>query len=302
MRTFAIFFCAALVACSSGGSDEQPFFPTPNPGPGGDVGLAALSDEFDDSESVSDWRRVHLVEQWGFDQLEEFDVDQTRDGHLTMTPYSSSWFEDYRGVLAFKEVSGDFVVTARVETSNRAGDGAPGQLYSLAGIMVRAPRDVTPETWTAGGENYIFLSLGAASNPGTFQTEVKTTTDSVSVLEIDPAPSGLATIRVARLGDHVIALIRPDGEAWRVHRRYLRTDLPDDMQVGLTTYTDWNSCSSLTPVEHNNALITDGNPDLVAQFDYVRYAEPQVPAELEGRAFSDPGAVSDEELLTFLGS
>jgi hypothetical protein len=54
------------------------------------------------------------------------------------------------------------------------------------------------------------------------------------------------------------------------------------------------------------SLITDGNPDLLAQFDFVRFRRPQIPAELAGRDFSapynpgNPATVSDAELLSFL--
>jgi len=130
---------------------------------------------------------------------------------------------------------------------------------------------------------------------------VKTTVSGTSTLEIANAASGAATLRVARIGEFVITLIRPEGEAWRVHRRFRRADLPGEMQVGLTTYTDWASVEVLTPEEHNTALITGGNPDLLALIDYVRYAVPEVPAALRGRDLADPGAVPDAELLTFLG-
>src|SRR5207248_960338 len=81
----------------------------------------------------------------------------------------------------------DFVVTTDVEASQRGGTGAPRSNYSLAGIMVRAPRAITPSTWRAGGENYVFLSIGAGSPPGAFQFEVKTTTNSSSMLILAPA-------------------------------------------------------------------------------------------------------------------
>ena len=87
-----------------------------------------------------------------------------------------------------------------------------------------------------------------------------------------------------------------------VHRRYSRADFGNELQVGLTSYTDWPSVSGLTPQQHNVAAITGGNPDLLAHFDYVRFAEPQVPAALAGADFSNPAAVTDAELLGFLGN
>ncbi|MCO5166381.1 MAG: hypothetical protein M9894_08455 [Planctomycetes bacterium] len=274
--------------------------PAPPPAPPADD-LAPSSDDFSDPARLGEWQRIHLVEQWGFDQVEALDVGTTRAGWLTMVPHTSSWYEDYRGELMFKEVDGDVVVTTRVLATNRAGTGAPSRSYSLAGLMVRAPRNVTPATWQPGGENYVFLSIGAANAPGLAQTEVKTTEGSVSTLTIEQAAGLEARIRVARVGAAVITLIREEGTPWRVHRRFARPDLPSTLQVGLTVYTDWETVQTFTPQEHNTTLITTGTPDLRAQFDFVTFARPAVPAALVGRDLVDAADVSDAELLAFLG-
>jgi hypothetical protein len=145
--------------------------------------LKPLSDEFYDASTLARWQRVYAVEGWGTNQLELQDINTTRTGFMVMMPFTSIWYQDYRGELTFKEVQGDFVVTTAVDASSRAGSGPPRSSFSLGGIMVPAPRAITPATWQPGGENYIFLSIGSASNPGTFQFEVKTTTNSNSVLE-----------------------------------------------------------------------------------------------------------------------
>src|SRR5207248_6584456 len=44
-----------------------------------------------------------------------------------------------------------------------------------------------------------------------------------------------------------------------------------------------------------------GTPDLVAAFDYARYQRPIIPPGLIGQDFSNPSAVSDAQILTFLG-
>jgi len=283
--------------------------------------LCTLSDSFDDPSTLANWQRVYQVEQWPEDQLETWDIDFSQPGHMTMMPYASSWYEDLRGVLAFKEVGGDFVVSTRFRITNRAGTWAPGELYSLGGIFIRAPRNITPLTWTAGGENYIFLSAGAANDPGWFQHEVKTTVDSNSVLDItyvctnqpNNVCPNIPTFELigARLeGEHFILMRRtPEGE-WVIHRRYHRNDLPATLQVGLTTYTDWETVDALYWPEdqfgHNNTVITTGNPDLIAEFDEITYRRPQIPAEHQGKDFSaiynplDPSTISDEELLDFL--
>lgn len=287
--------------------------------PGSDD-LCILSDEFNDPLTLANWQRLWQFEGWPGDQLQEIDVGITRPGFLTMLPYTSSWFQDLRGVLAFKLVSGDFVVSTRFQATNRAGTGAPERSFSLAGLFVRQPRPITsPAEWTPGGENYIFLSAGSANQPGTYQYEVKTTQDSDSVLQISPACQGpcaaapVFELRAARLeDDHFILLRREPGSPdWQVHRRYPRSDLAETLQVGLTTYTDWENIAGPywpdNQFGHNNTVITDGNPDLLAQFDHVRFLRPIIPPGLAGRDFSadyDPGnpdTVSDAELLDFLG-
>jgi len=263
--------------------------------------LAPLSDEFNDASTLSQWQRIYAVEGWGANQLERQDINAAGSGRMVMMPFTSTWYNDYRGELTFKTVSGDFVVTTDVEATSRSGSGPPRSQYSLGGIMVRVPRNVTPQTWRPGGENYVFLSLGAASSPGTFQNEVKTTVSSVSTLIITPAPSGRALIQVARIGPYLIMLRNSDGN-WVVHRRYVRADFPQTLQVGMTTYTDYPTCSTFAPVAHNSTVIHIGTPDLIASFDYFRFARPNVPPALATANLTDPVAVSDAQLLSFLGA
>lgn len=264
-------------------------------------GLRPLSDEFDEPKTLSHWRRVFRDEGWQADQLEALDIGKTRKGWLTMMPYSSSWYQDYRGELTYKTVEGDFVVTTSLRVSGRDGKAAPGSQFSLGGLMLRAPRAVTPKTWRPGGENYVFLALGAADAPRKFQFEVKTTVDSDSRLAISDADAGAAQLRAARIGPALILLRKSPGGPWVVHKRYDRADFPKHLQVGLTVYTDWSTVETLSPQQHNSRTLKTGNPDLLAQFDYVRFSRPRVPAELLARSLSDPDAVSDAELLGFLG-
>jgi hypothetical protein len=258
--------------------------------------LASLSDEFDNAATRGSWKQVYQEEGWSANQLERFDLGQSQPGWMTMMPFASTWYKDYRGVLAFKPVTGDFVVTTRLRVNRRGGGGPPRAQFSLAGIMIRAPRG-SARNWRPGGENYVFLSLGSADQPGHYQFEVKTTVNSDSQLRTSPAGSGEAVIQVARIGSSLI-LLRNGGSGWVVHQRYSRPDLPATVQAGLTCYTDWPTASQMQPPQHNNTAIRGGNPDLVAQFDYVRFRRPAVPANLAGRRLD---SVPDQELLRFLG-
>ncbi|MDQ8198413.1 hypothetical protein QEH56_09655 [Pelagicoccus enzymogenes] len=264
--------------------------------------LRALSDEFDNASSLAAWSRIFEVEGWGADQMESLDINASRSGYLTMVPKTSSWYRDWRGILMFKRVTGDFVVTMEVEPRGRNLEGAPNSSYSLAGIMARAPRDTLtqPSEWTANGENYIFLSLGTANNPGHYQFEVKSTVNSSSHLEIDEgAPR--AIIQVARLGEVFLVLRKLEGRDWEVHRRYRRSDMPDTLQVGITAYTDWSPIELMDPFEHNRSSIDGHNPDLNAAVDYFRFRRPRVPSALAEADFSDRFEVSDAQVLDLFG-
>lgn len=264
-----------------------------------DDDIAALSDEFDDAKTLRSWKRVFREEGWPGDQLARLSIN--RDGWLVAVPHTSSWYNDYRGILVHREVRGDFVVTMHLRTTNRQGNGAPGRDYSLAGIMIRSPRDITPETWQPGGENYIFLSHGTANRAGAYQYEVKTTERSQSTLAIQDAPGDEATLRAARIGDVFVLLRRSPGEAWVVHQRYRRADMPQTLQVGLTTYTDWPNVQRQQPRAHNMRPITNGRPDLIANVDFIRFRRPgALPAAMRGRNLADPQQVSDAQLLDWL--
>jgi hypothetical protein len=260
--------------------------------------LTPLSDEFNDAATLSQWKRIYAIEGWGANQLEIQDINTTRPGRMVMVPFTSTWFNDYRGELTFKEVTGNFVVTTDVEATQRNGSGAPRSRYSLGGIMIRTPRSITPATWQPGGENYVFLSLGTADQPGTFQFEVKSTVNSNSGLIPSFAGTPRALIQYARIGAYFIALHAIDG-VWTVHHRYFRPDMPATLQVGMTVYTDYPAASSVSPLTHNSSVIRAGTPDLVAAFDYFRFARPQVPPALVNANLNQ---VSDAELLAFLGA
>jgi hypothetical protein len=270
-----------------------------------------LSDEFDNPATLADWTNIVDAEQWPAEQLEVHDIAVSTPGRMTLIPYSCGWFEDYRGPFLYKEIEGDYVATIRVHSTNRAETGAPSSEFSLAGLLSRAPRPgLTAATWTPGGENYSFLSLGAAGDAGQFQFEVKTTENGVSTLIYENAPANDALIQTARVGPSIIHLRRDGaGGPWTVHRRYNRPDLPATMQVGLFAYTDWPTISTWPPADHNNNVITHAfnnpgqpaNPDLRAEIDFIRFQRPQVPAPLQGLDLSDPGQVSDAQLLSFLG-
>jgi hypothetical protein len=289
-----------------------------------------LSDEFDDPASLAHWTRHWQIEGWPVDQLQYLAIEpQTAGGSLVMRPHSSGWWQDYRGELTFQRVSGDFIATVRVRPRNTAGTGAPGSThggaveteYSLGGIMARAARpdvEANNASWVRGGERYVFLSMGSADQPGVYQFEDKTTRAALpgeptswSVRLITNANTATANLRLARIGQHVIALVQPvePPGAWQVLRRFNRADFPETLQLGLVAYTDYATVGTCTFEQHNVQILLHActnpswlaDPDLLLMVEFFRLRRPQVPGTLIGADLSNPAAVSDAQLIDFLG-
>ena len=119
--------------------------------------------------------------------------------------------------------------------------------------------------------------------------------------DIDTLTGETVELRVARIGAAFILLQRAPRAQWRIHRRFRRDDMPAELQVGLTTYTDWNRAQRISPEVHNRTVIRDGRPDLIASFDFVRFQPIEPPGGLRNRDLANAGAVSDADLLGFLG-
>ena len=69
---------------------------------------------------------MYQTEGWGNNQLERFVIDLSSAGKLVMVPYTSTWYRDYRGVLVYKEVSSDFVVTTDLAVNETRLQGTFG--------------------------------------------------------------------------------------------------------------------------------------------------------------------------------
>ena len=272
--------------------------------------LSELSDEFNRACSLSDWFDVEAVEGWPQTHMESIDVNTSNEGQLTMVPWTTAWFDDYRSTLLFKEVVGDFIFTIFVNSSNKAGTGQPSSIFSLSGAMIRTPTGITDaiNEWTLGNQNYVFLSIGSANVNNVPKFEVKSTINSNSVLNYNEVSDLSALIRLVKIENAIIVLHQIPGEDFVVRQRYDRSDMPDTLQVGMVTYTDWEKVSTYSYSFHNfNTLNTDldpdpssdeiFNPDLIGTFDYARFEDLNLPAEYIGLDFTDEGQVSDAEIL-----
>lgn len=242
--------------------------------------LPALSTRFDTPASLGSWRQ-HAIP--GFSPKWEAPVVQ--DGALVLRPYSSGWFEDMQAGHLYREVDGNFVVTTRLRSEGTRAT-LPQTLFSLAGVFIRAPREgLTAANWQPGRENWMFFSLGTAFPASTPQFEVKTTYNSLSTLRIFDAAAAYpgtrpawVELRVARQGELFSLLHRVEGQRdFTLLDQFIRPDLPQRLNVGLTAYSDWNTETNHYPdfIRHNTAP-APRNADLVARVERIDFRRPTV--------------------------
>lgn len=163
--------------------------------------LTALSDEFSD-DTLSRWQQHHVVEGWP-SQLAVLDVNGTAPGQLYLEPYTSVWYAGFRAPFLFKNVTGDFVVSAMVKAAGKTKE-FPEVEGSLVGLMVREPRQGSANTWKKDDETYVSFTNGLASGPGGTgpSLEITVTTRGSSPLEWRRSRQGWVELRMAPSGRH----------------------------------------------------------------------------------------------------
>jgi hypothetical protein len=261
--------------------------------------LAALSDEFDDATTLTRWQRYPEAEGWP-SMLSHVDIGETHPGQLRLQPITSCWYGDFHAPVLFKEVTGDFVVVARVIAEGLTID-VPIQRWSMGGLIARAPSHVSPKAWKPGGENWLLLTYGLGKQPRKASYEFKNTVGSETTLEEIPSEWSWVELAMARVGPTFVLFYRAGDSPWKVAARQQRDDLPKTLQVGITAYTDWFSAFSLhdDPLAFNRTEFTKTHPDLVVSVDYVRFARPAIPPDVDRASLMEPD-VSDADLVGWL--
>ena len=173
-----------------------------------------------------------------------------------------------------------------IRTPRAFNNAAPVPNADFSTVLPWPPNGAYTTPWSPGTENYIFLSYGYADaglwgdvGGSTWYNEVKTTTNSVSQLYAVqtgiPSGQNAATLQAVRVGQTFLLLRRHGpGQPWIIENRFVRNDMPATLQVGITTYTDWNNVFVQNEFHHNRTVNTGGNPDLVADVDFFRVRRP----------------------------
>jgi hypothetical protein len=229
----------------------------PSLDPAGAPASQELSDELDDPATLSRWRQWDKVQ--GDSRTEHLDLAQSHPGMLTLRPKAGGWYGSYSGPLVYKMVQGDFRVETWVSAAKLGNpEASPDEQFNSAGLIARDPEH------GPGHDDWVMVNVGRQLGQ-LVGSEGKTTVGSQSTLEmVDGAFRG--RLRICRVGGVIVLARMLEGEtAWRVLNRYDRSDLPEDLQVGMVA-TGW--CSS------EQAPDLSRTPDVEATFDYVRFAVP----------------------------
>lgn len=222
-------------------------------GTGGGPVSCPHSDEFDGSSPDACWKTLDPT------LFASLAVDGAQ-GMLVATPKDQAqngWFQNAHGPLLYQEVTGDFILVARVFATQANDLGMPPfKLYNTAGLLARDPASVNTN------ENWVLYDIGQQGNSTdtpvvTVGTMAKGTIHS-GTMKFPESGTHSGLLAICRIGGSFEVLKRlynPDGDFLSAHT-FQWNEAPATLQVGLTVGS-WVTA-----------------PDVVGRFDYARLGDP----------------------------
>lgn len=169
---------------------------------------------------------------WQLINGQDVDLGQTESGLALTLTKRALWSQASKGVLFYTLVTGDFRVTATVQTSKTSDSSVdPGRdgTFQLAGLMARG---------RTTAENYVFITVGSGANG--LSVETQNTTNNDTKLAGPAWPSGDAELKLCRIGPTFTLWKRAigSGDDFTPAATYKRNDLTGEVQVGANIYSD----------------------------------------------------------------
>ena len=212
------------------------------------AGLSMLSDDFEDGSLDPAWTvfRDSIV-----------DIEESA-GALGLTPSQMQlWFNQLQASFVYKNVSGNFKVTATVRPRQASAPTvSPSGTFEMGGLMARK----AVAEGAGSEEDYVFVTVGYDGTE--MVVETKGTNDGLSLFTTTGWGAMDAELRLCRVGDQFWLYKRPEGQpAWIQATTYVRPDMPATIQLG--------------PLVCAN----EASPDLLVLFDEVTYGDVTVQAD-----------------------
>lgn len=225
----------------------------------------ALSDDFDDAKTLSDWKLLSTVDQTAA-RHELLDIDTTTPGQLTMSPLpldKNGWYGSLQGPFLYKEVTGNFLIAARVSAGVLAGpETAPTHTFNTAGLLARSP-SAAPANWVLIDLGFQDPSDAAIGHLGLGALAKNTHDGATSRTPLVGSHQGW--LGICRIGSTFGLITKLDGAAGAtVLEQVSRPDLGATLQVGMIT----------------GSWVTDQR-DVVGRFDSVHFSVPSTPMDCE---------------------
>lgn len=150
-----------------------------------------------------------------------------------MTPsamFENGWFDDRQGPFLYQDVTGDFLVIARVTVGIAQDPNTPPSgNFNVGGLLARSP---------AGGDEWVLIDVGRQGETTPVVVDIgfnakTTTTAGGSVKTPLASQSATALLAICRIGTsyHMIKRATEDAQA-TILMSYSRPDLPATLQVG----------------------------------------------------------------------
>ena len=184
-----------------------------------------------DFERVALSQLTHKGAEWSFFNQNAFSVKLNNAITLQLDlEQNALWFNASVGGAVFREVTGDFTLSATVTAVKKSNNAQPADCnICLGGIMARNPND-------SPGQNYVHLVTGATPEGQGYES--KNTTNNVSEFTAieDGEPSH--ELRITREGNVFSLYKKAASDAdWVLIASFERPDLPATLQVGPNIYT-----------------------------------------------------------------
>ncbi|GKU78038.1 DUF1349 domain-containing protein [Paenibacillus sp. L3-i20] len=245
--------------------------------------LVKLSDEFDQSNTLDQWltakdiSNIKNIERF----VETLNINETKPGSLFIDPVAGTWYNSFNGHLSYKKVKGDFSVTMRVKVLGNA-TSIPSGAFDLAGLMARMPSQIEGEVVKAGDENWEYFTTGGNGNKRII--DFKQTINGRSGYIVKEVNTEWIILRMVRVGTKFVKMYKEDEQGeWQFASSSERTDLPDELQVGISILTNLY-----------------GEPDFTVEADYIRFSTPTLSKEIQDKVVQN--TITDEEWLAALSN